>query len=85
MDEGSASPHAAGMPKPPSLKAFGRRVRELRARVGLSQEAFAASAGLDRSYLGSVERGERNITLQNIARIAQALDLTVSDLFKGVL
>lgn len=66
------------------LKAFGRKVREKRGEKGLSQEALADAAGLDRSYLGSVERGERNLALQNIVKIAAALDMTASDLLKDI-
>lgn len=62
------------------LKRFGARVRELRLQTGLSQEKFAAKCGLDRTYLGSVERGERNIALRNIEKIAKALGSTISDL-----
>ena len=54
------------------LVRFGRRVRELRKAKGMSQEALALEAGLDRSYVGGVERGERNISLHNIGRLAQA-------------
>ena len=48
------------------LKAFGRKVREIRKEQGLSQEALAARAGLDRSYMGHIERGEKNVTLTKI-------------------
>jgi ribosome-binding protein aMBF1 (putative translation factor) len=51
------------------LKRFGARVRELRSAKGFSQESFAAHCGLDRTYLGGVERGERNLALRNIAAI----------------
>src|SRR5437868_14956278 len=61
---------------------FGRRLRELRKRVGLSQEALAHQAGLDRSYVGGVERGEYNISLLNICRLADALDLSPEELLK---
>ena len=60
---------------------FGRRVRELRKQRGHSQEKFALLSGLDRSYFGGVERGERNVSLDNIAAIAQALDVPIRDLF----
>lgn len=63
------------------LRAFGHRVREIRKERGLSQEHLADNAGLDRTYIGGVERGERNISLFNIHRIAHALDVTLSDLF----
>ncbi|CAN5761745.1 hypothetical protein BH23ACT11_BH23ACT11_27560 [soil metagenome] len=62
---------------------FGRRVRELRKAKGYSQERFAMDSGLDRSYFGSVERGERNVSLDNIAVIAQALDEPIYKLFVG--
>lgn len=62
---------------------FGRRVRELRKSKAWSQEDFAYRVGLDRSYIGGVERGERNISLENIELIAAALELSLSDLFEG--
>ena len=63
--------------------AFGRRVRALRKRAGLSQEQLALKCGLDRTYVGGVERGERNISIVNIEKIARALDLSLKDLFDG--
>lgn len=60
---------------------FGGRVRELRKRRGWSQEAFASHVGLDRSYIGGIERGERNVSLENICLIATALDVAPSKLF----
>ena len=57
-------------------QAFGRRVRDRRNALALSQEALAARAGLHRTYVGSVERGERNVALDNIHALADALDLT---------
>lgn len=62
------------------LKKFGERVRELRRRKGLSQEEFAALAEMDRSYMGAIERGEQNPSLWVIARIADALGVTIPDL-----
>lgn len=59
---------------------FGRRVRQLRKEKGVSQEAFAASIRLDRSYFGSVERGERNVSLENICLIADGLGVTPAEL-----
>lgn len=59
---------------------FGRRVRVLRRAKGFSQEHLAYESGLDRSYLGSVERGERNISLDNIAILARALDVDIAQL-----
>jgi transcriptional regulator with XRE-family HTH domain len=60
---------------------FGERVRELRKQKGLSQEALALACDLDRTYIGSVERGERNISLLNIQKIAEALRVSARDLF----
>ena len=60
---------------------FGLRVREARRELGLSQEDLAHRAELDRTYIGGVERGERNISLDNIHRLAEALELSVRDLF----
>ncbi len=62
-------------------KKFGARVRLLRAKKGLSQEDLAFRTGVHRTYLGGIERGERNPSLKNIAAIAKALDTTLSDLF----
>jgi transcriptional regulator with XRE-family HTH domain len=60
---------------------FGGRVRELRRQKGLSQESLALACDLDRTYIGGVERGERNISLINICRIAAALNVSVRELF----
>lgn len=65
----------------PRLKQFGENVRAHRRAIGLSQEALADKAGLDRTYIGGVERGERNISLLNIHAIADALETKVIDLF----
>ena len=62
-------------------KRFGRRVRELRRARNLSQEQLAFQAGVHRTYLGSIERGERNPTLKSISAIATALHVTLSELF----
>ncbi len=63
---------------------FGRRVRAARQRRGWSQEALAEQSGLHWTYVGSVERGERNIALQNIVRLATALRVDPCDLVKGL-
>lgn len=63
------------------LKRFGARVRTLRLSKRYSQESFAEKCGLDRTYIGGVERGERNIALRNIEKIARAFDMTLSELF----
>jgi transcriptional regulator with XRE-family HTH domain len=62
-------------------KEFGSRVRQLRTRKGFSQEHLAALCGLDRTYIGGVERGERNISLLNIHKMAKALGVTPRELF----
>lgn len=61
-------------------RAFGSRLREVRKQRGFSQESLALACGLDRTYIGSVERGERNISLINIYRIAAALGITPKDI-----
>ncbi len=66
------------------LVGFGLTIRELRKAKGLSQEAFADAAGLDRSYMGHIERGEKNITLSKVYQIAGALNMTVADIFLAV-
>jgi transcriptional regulator with XRE-family HTH domain len=62
-------------------KRFGARLRQLRKAKKLSQEALALEAGLDRSYVGSIERGKSNVALINIHRIAAALGVEVGELF----
>lgn len=69
------------MSKRDVLKAFGERVREIRLQKGLSQEDLARRAALDRSYMGGIERGERNAGLKNVWRIAIALGVRAADLF----
>ena len=62
------------------LVKFGQRVREERQKQGLSQEQLAERAGVHRTYIGMVERAEKNITLLNIEKIAKALDVPISRL-----
>lgn len=62
-------------------KHFGERVRELRKQKGLSQEDLALACDLDRTYIGGVERGERNISLVNIHKLANALGVSPRELF----
>ena len=65
------------------LKRFGRRVRELRIKKGItSQMSLALKAGLDRTYIGGVERGERNVGLKNIEKIARAIGVSPDELLK---
>ncbi len=65
-------------------KIFGKNLRVLRESKNISQEKLAELCGLHRTYIGSVERGERNVSLENIAKIAQALRVQISDLFTGI-
>ena len=62
------------------LERFGQRVRELRKNQGYSQEGFAAACGLDRTYIGGIERGERNVALRNVEVIAKALGISLAEL-----
>jgi transcriptional regulator with XRE-family HTH domain len=64
------------------LLKFGNRVRELRVAKGLSQEGLADLAGVHRTYIGMIERAEKNITLSNIKRIADALKVEIGSLFE---
>lgn len=61
--------------------AFGKRVAELRKSAGYSQEQFAYKCNVDRTYIGTIERGEKSPTLNTIAKIAQAFGITKSELF----
>jgi transcriptional regulator with XRE-family HTH domain len=65
------------------LKKFGQRVRDERLKRGLSQEALAEKAGVHRTYIGMIERAEKNITLTNVEKIAKALGLRIGNLFDG--
>lgn len=65
-------------------KEFGELVRRLRKMKGYSQEEFSFRVGLHQTYVSSVERGERNVTIQTADRIAKALDTTLTDLFGGL-
>lgn len=65
------------------LKLFGQRVREERLKQGLSQETLSERAGVHRTYIGMIERAEKNITLTNIEKIAKALDVEIGTLLKG--
>ena len=67
--------------KDPNLTEFGRIVRELRKERGLSQEAFADIAGIDRGYMGNIERGQSNVTLTKIVQISRALGIAPKDIF----
>lgn len=64
----------------PVLKAFGLAIRNARSGRGISQEALADLAQLDRSYMGGIERGEHNLSLINITKVAAALGISVAEL-----
>ncbi len=64
------------------LLKFGQKVREERAKLGLSQEELASRAGVHRTYIGMIERAEKNITLENIEKIAKALSVPIDYLMK---
>lgn len=76
-----AEKHYDIMDKEPILLAFGRRVQELRKERNLSQEQLADLAGVHRTYIGMIERAEKNITLCNIERISKALKVNIKDFF----
>ncbi len=63
---------------------LGSAIRNLRAELGLSQEVLAELSDLHRTYVGGVERGERNVSLENIVRLARALKVTPSQLLEGI-
>jgi len=63
-------------------KRFGRRIRALREAKSISQEELAYRAGMHRTYLGGIERGERNPALKNISALAKALEVDISELFR---
>lgn len=73
------------MPRSPDiLSRFGTRLRELRKKKGFSQEALAAICELDRTYVSGIERGERNVALRNIERLAIGLGTTTGELLRGL-
>jgi len=65
-----------------TLQKFGDKVREERHKLGLSQEELASRAGVHRTYIGMIERAEKNITLENIEKVANALKIKLSEFFK---
>ncbi len=70
--------------KHPALIKLGARIRDLRTAKGFSQEDFAAEICLDRTYMGGVERGERNVSTINLIRIAKGLKVEVGELFPSI-
>jgi transcriptional regulator with XRE-family HTH domain len=69
--------------KTKAKQAFGNRVRENRKAKGISQEKLADLAGMHRTYIGAIERGEQNVSVDNINRLAKALKVKPSSLFDG--
>lgn len=63
---------------------FGKKVRSERLRLGLSQEELASRANVHRTYIGMIERAEKNITLENIEKIAKALNISIAEFFNKV-
>jgi len=73
------------MPKPdPVLRSFGFSVKKHREAKGLTQEALAEGADVDRTYLSDVERGTRNLGIKNVVRLAKALGISAAQLLEGV-
>ena len=70
--------------KPTAREKFGDRARVLRKKIGLSQEQFGFKVGLHRTYVGSIERGEQNVSLDNIIKLAKAFKIKLTDLFKSI-
>jgi transcriptional regulator with XRE-family HTH domain len=66
------------------LKALGQKIRELRKDQGYSQEAFADKCGVHRTFMGTIERGESNLSFQNIHKVAATLGISLSTLFQGL-
>ena len=64
----------------PNLVKIGKKIREIRKQKGYSQEAFAAEAQLGRTYMGRIERGEQNLSIQNLIQIALTLKVEVGEL-----
>ena len=69
---------------PVLLRALGERIRELRQAQGYSQEGFADKCGVHRTFMGTVERGESNLSFQNIVKVATTLGVSLSSLFKDL-
>jgi transcriptional regulator with XRE-family HTH domain len=71
-------------PKAAILLQFGQRVRKLREAKSMSQEQLGFESDLDRTYISGIERGQRNVALLNIKKIAQALGVSISQLFDSI-
>jgi transcriptional regulator with XRE-family HTH domain len=66
------------------LKRLGEKIRKIRLEQGLSQEKLALLSGLHRTYVGAVERGERNVTLKNVEKLAKTLNVAIGELFRDL-
>jgi transcriptional regulator with XRE-family HTH domain len=66
------------------LEALGQRIRELRLKQGYSQESFADYCGVHRTFMGTIERGESNLSFSNLVKISQGLGITLSQLLSGL-
>ena len=65
-------------------ESFGNRVRELRNKLGISQEKVALKINMDRTYFASVESGKRNVSIENIYKISKGLEVSLEELFRGL-
>lgn len=81
QDGGMAKPSPSHAGKP-VLVALGKKIREIRMKKGVSQESVALASGLDRSYFGGIERGEHNVAVANLEKIAVALNINMSEFFR---
>ena len=70
--------------KDPELVAFGRRVLDLREDAGMTQEGLAHAAGLHWTYIGQIERGERNLSYKNVLKLARGLNVDAAELLRSV-
>jgi transcriptional regulator with XRE-family HTH domain len=68
----------------PVLKALGQRIRELRSEQGYSQESFADHCGVHRTFMGTIERGESNLSFSNLVKVAEGLGITLAQLLSGL-
>jgi transcriptional regulator with XRE-family HTH domain len=66
------------------LKALGQRIRELRLKQGYSQESFADHCGVHRTFMGTIERGESNLSFTNLVKVSEGLGITLSQLLSGL-
>lgn len=66
------------------LRRFGKRLRKLRKKRGMSQEELGFQADLHRTYIGSIERGRQNMSLRNIEKLAKTLKISLSEMFRSV-